>query len=267
LFSGSVFVRGTQAGISSAGVSIFGGTLDATGNDYGISATEGFSFCGGTLIARGERAVDLGMYVVINCLTYTFWANDQPFDPGGSGSTYPPMRFDFSDRYQFVKIAAPSPPLTATLRTPNPTTPATIQLKQANQTIYTTTTTPPDPDAADQSTQPFTFPAVAPGTYTLVVTKPAHTQYIIQSLTVGAEPIDLSAQPMTLRCGDINGDDMINDRDLTMLWKVTNYNQSVENAEDPECDLNGDGAINDRDLTILWAVGNYNQGAVEVTQL
>ncbi|MDR0491377.1 MAG: hypothetical protein LBH28_09075 [Oscillospiraceae bacterium] len=32
----------------------------------------------------------------------------------------------------------------------------------------------------------------------------------------------------------------------------------------PRCDLNGDGMINDADLAILWLAANYNKGAVVV---
>jgi len=31
------------------------------------------------------------------------------------------------------------------------------------------------------------------------------------------------------------------------------------------CDLNGDGMINDSDLAILWLAFNYNKGAVVVS--
>ena len=65
---------------------------------------------------------------------------------------------------------------------------------------------------------------------------------------------------MAMRCGDINGDGMINDGDLTILWLPTNYNRNVLAAADARCDLNGDDMINDGDLTILWLTTNYNRG-------
>ena len=71
---------------------------------------------------------------------------------------------------------------------------------------------------------------------------------------------------MTLRCGDINNDGMINDADLAILWLSTNYNKSAgAPGVNSRCDLNGDGMINDADLAILWLAANYNKGAVIVT--
>jgi hypothetical protein len=70
---------------------------------------------------------------------------------------------------------------------------------------------------------------------------------------------------MALLCGDLNGDGMINDGDLTILWMANNYNLSVGSASHPLCDLNGDGMINDGDLTILWMVAHYNRGSVVIS--
>ncbi|MDR2711933.1 MAG: dockerin type I domain-containing protein, partial [Clostridiales bacterium] len=67
---------------------------------------------------------------------------------------------------------------------------------------------------------------------------------------------------ITLRCGDINGAGLINDADLTVLWRTGNYNRKTSEAENPLCDLNGDGLINDADLTILWREYNYNRGPI-----
>jgi len=155
--------------------------------------------------------------------------------------------------------------LTGTIRAYAPNTPATIQLLQNGKSIYTATTeTHP---AYGQQNQSFTFPAVAPGDYTLLITKTAHTSFTVQHITVGTENIDLTASlgVMTLLCGDINGDGMINDSDLAILWSAANYNKSVNDAGvNPLCDLNGDGMINDSDLAILWSAANYNKGAVVI---
>ena len=71
-------------------------------------------------------------------------------------------------------------------------------------------------------------------------------------------------QLMTLRCGYISGDGLINDADLTILWRTGNYNKKADEADNPWCDLNGDGLINDADLTILWRAYNYNRGAIVI---
>jgi len=167
--------------------------------------------------------------------------------------------------WQTAILSPPAPTLSGTVTSYAPNTPATIQLTQDGKVIHTaaTETTP----TYGQSTQPFTIPDVAPGDYTLVVTKPGHTSFTVQHITVGTENIDLTASigVMTLLCGDINGDNMINDSDLAILWQASNYNKSTADpGVNKLCDLNGDGMINDSDLAILWAAANYNKGAVTV---
>ena len=118
--------------------------------------------------------------------------------------------------------------------------------------------------------QGFLFEGVESGIYELVISKEAHTKYIVKNLVVKNEDLDLSQnsrpelQAMALRCGDINGDGLINDADLTILWRAGNYNKKADEAENRLCDLNGDGLINDADLTILWQAYNYNRGAIVI---
>jgi len=149
------------------------------------------------------------------------------------------------------------------VRSYNPGNSTILALKQDGKVLYTVTI---EKDTGyGQVTQPFAFENVEPGDYTLVITKDAHTTYTVQKITVGTEPIDLtnSVGVMTLLCGDINGDNMINDSDLAELWRASNYNKSVNDpGVNKLCDLNGDGMINDSDLAILWAAVNYNKGAV-----
>ena len=121
-----------------------------------------------------------------------------------------------------------------------------------------------------QAEQKFRFEGVAPGIYELIITKGAHTKFTVKNVIVGEGDLDLTldsrpeVQLMTLRCGDINGDGLINDADLTILWRVGNYNKKTVEAENEWCDLNGDGLINDADLTILWLTYNYNRGSVVI---
>gem|GEM_PF-1828017 len=156
--------------------------------------------------------------------------------------------------------------VTGKVKTYNPKAPTTIQLMQGDDEMYKTTIEATT--GSGQIEQTFTFASVMPGTYTLVISKPAHTSFTVQTVVVENENVDLTqdARPdvklMTLRCGDINGDRMINDGDLTVLWMTANYNRNVSTAANPLCDLNGDGMINDGDLTILWMVANYNRGRI-----
>jgi hypothetical protein len=153
------------------------------------------------------------------------------------------------------------------IRSYNPGNSTTIRLVNDEEGIdYRTSIT--DTAGYGQLEQSFAFAGVTPGTYSLVISKDVHTRFIVQKIIVGNENLDLTldsrpeVQLMTLRCGDISGDGLINDADLTILWRAGNYNKKTDEAENSWCDLNGDGLINDADLTILWLAYNYNRGAV-----
>ena len=169
----------------------------------------------------------------------------------------------------FICEFEPSGPVSVSgsIRSYRPNDPATIQLLQNGREIHKTYTQ--IKSGSGEATQPFTIYDVAPGDYTLVVTKPGHASYTLQNITVGNTNLDLTQDPrpevrrMTLPCGDISGDNMINDGDLAVLWLAANYNKNAEQAN-KLCDLNGDGMINDGDLAILWLAVNYNKGAVVI---
>ena len=150
----------------------------------------------------------------------------------------------------------------------NPNNETTIRLMQGNAEKYRTVIGATS--GSGQVEQTFAFSSVTPGTYSLIVTKSCHTNYTVQTITVGSGDVDLTMESrpgvrlMNLRCGDINGDGVINDKDLTMLWMLSNYNMGKVAATNPQCDLNGDGLINDLDLTILWGASNYNSGAISI---
>jgi M6 family metalloprotease-like protein len=147
-----------------------------------------------------------------------------------------------------------------------PNNPTTIRLIQNEEVIYETTIS--STDGYGKKDQEFSFEYVVPGTYSLVVTKAVHPKFTVQTVVVGNEDLDLTkdsrpeVQLMALRCGDISNDGLINDADLTILWRSGNYNRHVSQADNPLCDLNGDSLINDGDLTILWLAYNYNRGLV-----
>ncbi|MCL2151990.1 MAG: dockerin type I domain-containing protein [Oscillospiraceae bacterium] len=150
----------------------------------------------------------------------------------------------------------------------NPKKGTFIQLMNGDVEVDTFTTD--IGNGSGQIEQSFEFQDVVPGTYSLIITKQAYTSFTVNNIVVGSENVDLTQSDradvrlMTLRCGDINEDGMINDGDLTLLWRKGNYDKNVGDASDPLCDLNGDGMINDGDLTILWLVSNYNKGAVVI---
>ena len=159
--------------------------------------------------------------------------------------------------------------ISGVVKTYNPGNATTIRLLQGETEIRQATIVAED--GYGQREQAFEVGGVQPGTYTLAISKPAHLQLTINNVVVGDSDIDLAdskypdaLRVMTLGCGDINGDGMVNDGDLTVLWQIANYNRNADDAANPLCDLNGDGMVNDSDLTILWSILNYNRSAVEM---
>jgi hypothetical protein len=154
------------------------------------------------------------------------------------------------------------------LSTYNPGRVTTIRLMRGDVTAYETATAAWS--GTGRTEQAFAIEGVAPGTYTLIVSKAAHTDYIVRNLVVGASALDLTqdvreaVRLMALRCGDINGDGTINSTDLNLLWSSGNYMKAAATAENPLADLDGDGAINSSDLSILWSSTNYMKDAVIV---
>jgi hypothetical protein len=158
-------------------------------------------------------------------------------------------------------------PLSGKIKSYNPKAPATVQLLQNNAEVYATSI--PTADGSGQLEQDFLFEGVAPGTYTLLITKPAHASYTVNNIVVTDENIDLTQSSqaqiklMTLLTGDIDGGGFINVSDLNTVWSRSNYNKPAASAN-PLCDLNGDGSINVTDLNIVWSRVNYNKSAVAV---
>ena len=149
----------------------------------------------------------------------------------------------------------------------NPNNPTTVELLQNGAVKYTATIT--KATGSGQVTQDFSFNAVAPGTYDLVVTKDAHLTYTVKGVVVGDSPLDLTKHSnaairnITLLCGDLNGDGTINSKDLNEIWSPANYLKNVTDAGvNPLADLNGDGTINSKDLNIVWKAENYLKSEV-----
>ena len=174
----------------------------------------------------------------------------------------------------FLTVIEQDPPdagvaLTGKFISWNPKAVTTIHLIQDGKTVDTVYIN--DSSGVGMREQSFTFENIAPGTYDLVITKEGHTSFTVQKVVVDNQNVDLTqdtrpeVRMMTLRCGDINNDGMINDADLAILWLAANYNKSTAaQGVNPSCDLNGDGMINDADLAILWLASNYNKGAVVI---
>ena len=144
----------------------------------------------------------------------------------------------------------------------NPKNATTIQLMQDDAEKYSTTIAA-DTDSG-QKEQNFSFPAVAPGTYDLVVTKPGHLTYTVKGVVVENDPLDLTAHAdpaictITLLAGDVNGNGIINEDDLNTIWLPANYLKKADDSGvNALADVNGDGIINEDDLNIVWLPAHY----------
>ena len=151
----------------------------------------------------------------------------------------------------------------------NPNNPTTVELLQNGAVKYTATIG--KATGSGQVTQDFSFNAVAPGTYDLVVTKDAHLTYTVKGVVVGDSPLDLttmtgkSYQTITLLAGDVNGDGSINEDDVSIIRYANNINKSTADADNKLADINGDGSVNEDDVSIVRYSSHINKGVTACT--
>ena len=152
----------------------------------------------------------------------------------------------------------------------NPNNATTIQLMQGGKEQYKTTIAATS--GSGQKEQSFSFPAVAKGTYDLVVTKPGHLTYTVTGVEVGDTALNLTTmtgkpyQTITLLCGDINDDGWVNSTDLGVVLQGQNYGkQTTVDGVNGKADLNGDGWVNSTDLGIVLQGQHYGKSAVSVS--
>ena len=160
--------------------------------------------------------------------------------------------------------------VTGKVKSYNPNNATIIQLMQGGTEQYKTTIAATT--GSGQKEQTFTFPAVAKGTYDLVVTKDGHLKYTVKDVVVGDAAIDLTKhsnsaiRTITLLCGDINGDGWINSTDLGVVLQGQNYGkQTTVAGVNKKADLNGDGWVNSTDLGIVLQGQHYGKSAVSVS--
>ena len=169
-----------------------------------------------------------------------------------------------------VNYTAPTADISVsgTIKSYNPGNTTTIQLMQGSTEKYSTTIAAVT--GSGQKEQSFTFNAVAPGTYDLVVTKPGHLTYTVKNVKVGDTDLDLTKhsntaiRTITLLCGDIDGNGFVNSTDLGIILKGQNYGKSTATAGDRAADLDGNGFINSTDLGIVLQGQHYGKSAVSV---
>ena len=168
--------------------------------------------------------------------------------------------------------AVSAPSVSGTVKSYNPNNPVTVWLIEQGYTEASYETTIAADSGSGQKAQDFSFPAVAAGTYDLVVTKPGHLTYTVKGVVVGDGPLDLTKHSnaaismITLLCGDINGDGWVNSTDLGEILQGQNYGkQTTVAGVNKKADLNGDGWVNSTDLGIVLQSQHYGKSAVSVS--
>ncbi|MDR3239761.1 MAG: hypothetical protein LBT44_06695 [Clostridiales bacterium] len=189
----------------------------------------------------------------------------EDFGSGGADSGWATLE-GFNSRDSSSEDSAYT--VTGRVQSYNPKNPAVIRLLLDGAEQYTI-----DISAAagqGMTEREFIFSGVAPGTYTLEITKALHTTYTVKNIVVTDRDVDLTADSrdgarlITLLTGDVTGDDFINTDDLEIIWSDENYNKIAVKASDRLADLNGDGSINVMDVNLLLCQINFNQGAVVI---
>ena len=169
--------------------------------------------------------------------------------------------------YTYTKVAGVT--VSGTVKSYNPNNATTIQLMQGGKEQYKTTIGADT--GSGQKEQTFTFPAVAAGTYDLVVTKPGHLTYTIRNVVVGSTPLDLTTNSnafistITMLAGDIDGNGSINVSDLNTVWNSANFNKATTGAANTLTDIDGNGSVNVSDLNTVWNSVNFNKGTSDCT--
>ena len=166
--------------------------------------------------------------------------------------------------YTYTKVAGVT--VSGKVKSYNPNNATTIQLMQGGKEQYKTTIA--KTTGSGQKEQNFSFDAVAPGTYDLVVTKPGHLTYTVKGIAVEDTAIDLTKhsntaiRTITLLAGDVNRDGKINNLDYAVVLNPLNFNKNYTNPSDVDnvlADINGDGKINNLDYALILTPAHFNK--------
>ena len=233
--------------------------VDVTNCDTGsIGAPDQLFLCGAAENVVGKQyTVALGKRIVYEYDEKTV-------------ESYAPEHLKLSPvAYDPNAVSAPS--VRGAVKSYNPNNPVTVQLIEQghHEVAYETTIDPTT--GSGQKEQNFSFPAVAAGTYDLVVTKPGHLTYTVKNVVVGDTDLDLTTltdkpySTITLLCGDINGDGSINEDDVSIIRYANNINKSTAVADNKLADINGDGSVNEDDVSIVRYSSHINKGVTACT--
>ena len=167
--------------------------------------------------------------------------------------------------------AVSAPSVRGAVKSYNPNNPVTVQLIEQghHEVAYETTIDPTT--GSGQKEQNFSFPAVAPGTYDLVVTKPGHLSYTVKNVVVGSTDLDLTTltdkpySTITMLCGDIAKNGYVDFADYQELLSPANYGKkTTDTGVNALADLNGNGYIDFADYQILLSSQHYGKSTVTV---
>ena len=164
-----------------------------------------------------------------------------------------------------VPVVAEGVTVSGKLISYNPNYDVSVRLMQGGTEMYTAAVAAPTA-ASGQAEQSFSFASVAMGTYDLVVVKAAHLTYTVKNVEVGDMTLDLTTltdepyQTITMLCGDINGDESINEDDVSIIRYANNINKSTADADNKLADINGDGSVNEDDVSIVRYSSHINKG-------
>ena len=218
-----------------------------------------------TLKTDGTHPILVGeyKYPTVNGVEHMYTRNSSSNDYVTDGSTVMVGNIDLPVKSKGVSVSG-------TVKSYNPKNATTVQLIEQGHTKASYETTIYPTTDSGQAEQNFSFSAVAPGTYDLVVTKDAHLPYTVKNVVVDG-PLDLTTltgkaySTITLLCGDINGDGSINEDDVSIIRYANNINKSTAVADNKLADINGDGSVNEDDVSIVRYSSHINKGVTACT--
>jgi len=169
-----------------------------------------------------------------------------------------------------ITVTASGHTVSGQVKSYNPNNAVTVKLMQSGAEKYSSSIAATS--GSGQTTGSFSISGVADGTYDLVVTKSCHLAYTVTGVVVNGADIDLTeadaSKPyrlITLLAGDVSGDTLISESDVSIVRYSTNINRPVSDAASPEADVNGDGIVNESDATIIRYTEHINKSLSDCT--
>ena len=263
-----------DVGISKPTAALNGNTVTCSFNISGL-ANSGSDF---TLLAVTKSALVDGDLPDSSALNESnvVYIDQQKVEANGGGSCTFVIADEFKSEPFRVFIGAPAAEkvfvdvdagaalgvsLSGAIKSFNPKNPVTVRLMAGSVVKFESVISAAN--GTGQVEQSFSIDGVAPGTYTLVVSKAGHLKYTVNNIVVGNQNANfmslLNAQSSTvsLVCGDINGDGQIDVRDLSVI--IDNFGRNSATVSNPLADQNGDGQVDVRDLSpIIDGFGKTN---------